>query len=39
MIRDDNIESTIQATLHVACNALKDKMDGLLKEIEDDERT
>lgn len=37
--RDDDIESTIQATLNVACSALKDKMDGLLKEIEEDERT
>lgn len=35
----DDIESTIQATLDVACKALKDKMDELLKEIEENERT
>ena len=39
LTRDDNIESTIQATIHVACDALKDKMDKLLKEIEENERT
>lgn len=38
LTRDDNIESTIQATLHVARKALKDKMDELLKEIEENER-
>lgn len=36
---DDDIERTIHATLKVAYTALKDKMDGLLKEIEEDERT
>lgn len=39
LTRDDNIESTIHATIHVACNTLKDKMDELLKEIEENERT
>lgn len=39
LTRDDNIEGTIQATLHVAGRALKDKMDELLKEIEENERT
>jgi len=39
LTRDDDIESTIQATMHVACDALKDKMDELLKEIEENERT
>lgn len=38
LTRDDNIESTIQATLHVARKALKDKMDELLREIEENER-
>lgn len=37
LTRDDDIESTIHATMHVACAALKDKMDELLKEIEENE--
>lgn len=37
LTRDDNIESTIQATLHTARKALKDKMDELLKDIEENE--
>lgn len=39
LIHDDDIESTIQATLYVARMALKNKMLELLKEIEENERT
>lgn len=35
---DDDLESSIYATLEVAREALKDKMDYLLKEIEENER-
>lgn len=35
---DGDLESSIYAAIEVACKALKDKMDYLLKEIEENER-